>query len=96
MLPTTSPASRGASTATALLAGDPTLDGLPASRRLSAGKEAAITAVWPQVLTCRSMIRMRGPVPANPAGWRGHRPAAIPAEVVIARLGLWRRTRPRA
>lgn len=84
----------GARTAAALLAGGLTLDELPASGRLSGGKGAAVPAAWPQVLTWRSMIRMRAgiPLPARPAG-AATVPLPIPGQV-IARLGLWRHTPP--
>jgi 5'-3' exonuclease len=86
----------GTKTAAALLAGGLTLDDLPASGRLTAGKGAAAAAAWPQVLTWRTMIRMRTdlPLPASPA-----RAATIPLPIpgqVIASLGLWHRTPPLA
>jgi DNA polymerase-1 len=82
----------GAKTAAALLAGGLVLEDLPASGRLSGGKGAAIAATWPQVLTWRSMIRLRKdlPLPAGPAD-APTLPLPVPGDV-IARLGLWRRT----
>lgn len=81
----------GAKTAAALLAGGLVLEDLPASGRLSGSKGVAITAAWPQVLTWRSMIRLRKdlPLPAGPAD-APTTPLPVPGEV-IARLGLWRR-----
>jgi DNA polymerase-1 len=81
----------GAKTAAALLSGGLTLDDLPASGRLAGGKGAAIRTAWPQVMTWRSMIRMRTDLqlPAMPAGT-----ATVPLPIageVISRLGLWRR-----
>lgn len=72
------------------------LEDLPVFGRLSGGKGAAITAAWPQVLTWRSMIQMRTdlPVPTGPSG-AATVPLPIPGEV-IAQLGLWRRSTPRA
>jgi DNA polymerase-1 len=82
----------GAKTAAALLADGLVLEDLPASGRLSGGKGAAIAATWPQVLTWRSMIRLRKDLPltAGPAD-TPTMPLPVPGEV-IARLGLWRRT----
>jgi DNA polymerase-1 len=82
----------GAKTAAALLAGGLVLEDMPASGRLSGSKGAAIAATWPQVLTWRSMIRLRKDLPltAGPAG-APTMPLPVPGEV-IARLGLWRRT----
>jgi DNA polymerase-1 len=81
----------GVKTAAALLSDGLALDDLPASGRLSGSKGAAITAAWPDLLTWRSMIRMRTDVPltVQPAGTPTV-PLPIPGEV-ISRLGLWRR-----
>jgi DNA polymerase-1 len=81
----------GAKTAAALLSGGLTLDDLPASGRLVGSKGTAIIAAWEQVLTWRSMIRMRTdlPLPAGPSGLATV-PLPIPGDV-IARVGLWRR-----
>jgi DNA polymerase-1 len=86
----------GTKTAAALLAGGLTLDELPASGRLAAGKGAAAAAAWPQVLTWRTMIRMRTdlPLPAAPAR-AATTPLPIPGQV-IASLGLWNRPQPPA
>ena len=54
---------------TRLLSGDLTLEDLPASGRLSGGKGAAIMAAWPQVLTWRSMIRLRKDLPLAAGRW---------------------------
>jgi len=81
---------------TRLLSGDLTLEDLPASGRLSGGKGAAIMAAWPQVLTWRSMIRLRKDLPlaagrwplaAGPVGTPA-KPLPVPGEV-IARLRPW-------
>jgi 5'-3' exonuclease len=82
----------GAQTAAALLSGGLTLDDLPTAGRLTGSKGAAIIAAWEQVLTWRSMIRMRTglPLPATPNG-TATIPLPIPGQV-IATLGLWRRT----
>jgi DNA polymerase-1 len=79
----------GTRTAATLLDGGLSLDDLPASGRLSGTKGARITAAWPQVLTWRSMIRMRTriPLPAEPVGIPTI-PLPAPAQV-IQQLGLW-------
>ncbi|MGH3157336.1 MAG: 5'-3' exonuclease [Streptosporangiaceae bacterium] len=81
----------GVKTAAALLCDGLALDDLPASGRLSGAKGAAVSAAWSDVLTWRSMIRMRTDVPltVQPAGTPTV-PLPIPGEV-ISRLGLWRR-----
>jgi DNA polymerase-1 len=81
----------GPRTAAALLAGGVTLEDLPGSGRLVAVRGAAVTAAWPQLLTWRSMIRMRADLtlPAAPAH-AVTTPLPIPGQV-IARLGLWQR-----
>jgi DNA polymerase-1 len=81
----------GAKTAATLLAGGLTLDDLPTSGRLTGSKGKAISAAWEQVLTWRSMIRMRTdmPLPARASG-TATVPLPIPGEVIAA-LGLWRR-----
>ena len=82
----------GVKTAAALLEGGLTLDDLPASGRLAGRKGAAITSVWPQVLTWRDMIRLNDqvPVPAGAVTGLATTPLPRPAEV-IEKLGLWRR-----
>jgi DNA polymerase-1 len=81
----------GAKTAATLLSGGLTLDDLPTSGRLTGSKGTAIIAAWKQVLTWRSMIRMRTdlPLPDWPSG-TATVPMPIPGEVIAA-LGLWRR-----
>jgi DNA polymerase I len=81
----------GTKTAAGLLAGGLTLEDLPVSGRLFGGRAATITAAWSQVMTWRSMIRMRTglPLPAAPAG-KATNPLPIPGQV-IAQLGLWQR-----
>jgi DNA polymerase-1 len=83
----------GLTTARRLLTDDLGLEDLPASGRLTGARGTAIRDGWTQVLTWRSMIRMRGDVPLtlNPTG---QPTAPLPrAADIIDKLGLWDRPR---
>jgi DNA polymerase I len=86
----------GAKTAATLLAGGLTLEDLPATGRLADRRGLAVTAMWQQVMTWRSMIRLRADLPLATAPC-GEATDPMPgAEQVIARLGLWHRAAPAA
>ena len=81
----------GAKTAATLLAGGLTLEDLPATGRLADRRGLAVTAMWEQVMTWRSMIRLRADLPLATAPC-GEATGPMPgAGQVIARLGLWQR-----
>lgn len=81
----------GVKTAATLLAGGLTLEYLPATGRLADRRGLAVTAMWEQVMTWRSMIRMRTDLPLATAPC-GEATSPMPgAGQVIARLGLWQR-----
>ena len=68
-----------------------TLEDLPSTGRLADRRGLAVTAMWEQVMTWRSMIRMRADLPLATAP-RGEATGPMPgAGQVIARLGLWQR-----
>jgi DNA polymerase-1 len=83
----------GAKTAAGLLAGGLTLDELPASGRLTCGRGRGVAESWEQVMTWRSMIRMRTnlSLPTAPGG-TATAPLPPPAQV-ITKLGLWQRVK---
>jgi len=83
----------GIITAQRLLADGLGLEGLLASGRLTGMRGEAIRACWTQVLTWRSMIRLRTDMvlPRVPTGQPG---APLPrAADIIEKLGLWDRPR---
>jgi len=79
----------GHKTAAALLAGGLTLDDLPASGRLDAGRGRTVRDQYALALKYRDMIRLdpRITLPAAPAG-HASPPLPRPADIVEA-LGLW-------
>jgi DNA polymerase I len=86
----------GVKTAATLLAGGLRLDGLPATGRLADGRGLAVTAMWEQVMTWRSMIRMRDNLPLATAPC-GEATDPMPgAGQVVAKLGLWQHAAPAA
>jgi len=83
----------GITTARRLLADGLGLEDLPASGRLTGARGKAIRESWTQVLTWRSMIRMRADVPL-PRAPTGEPTTALPrAADIIDKLGLWDRPR---
>jgi DNA polymerase I len=72
-----------------LLAGGLTLDDLPASGRLDAGRGTAVRDQYDLALKYRDMIRLNPGIalPSGPAG-QASRQLPRPADIVEA-LGLW-------
>ena len=82
----------GVKTAAALLTGGLRLEDLPSSGRLADGRGQAVTAAWQQVLTWRSVIRMRTSLETG-ASPGGRATAPMPgAAQVITTLGLWKQS----